>query len=179
MHLSAGGAGDTGDERDTGEPGEHRPGELRIEVRRTGTVRIVSVGGELDHDSADGLRTALSGLPEDGLARILVDLAELSFCDSTGVNILLQARQDAELAGVRLEIAAPRPSVVRLFAVTGADAVLRIHPSVGLALAEDGGRAGADGPSGPGSTSDPGSTSGAGGPDDPGPTAPAGPGGPR
>ncbi|MEK2495076.1 STAS domain-containing protein [Kitasatospora purpeofusca] len=129
MHLPAGDTGGAGDEEDTG--------ELRIDVRRSGPVRIVSVGGELDRDSADGLLAALAGLPEEGLTRILVDLAELSFCDSTGLNILLRARQDAELAGVLLELAGLRPVVVRLFALTGADTVLRIHPSVALALAAD------------------------------------------
>ncbi|MFB8242962.1 STAS domain-containing protein [Kitasatospora purpeofusca] len=188
MNLSAGAegdAGDTGAEEDAGEPGveagtgpaggpeaqpppAHRPGELRIEVRRAGPVRIVSVGGELDRDSADGLRTALAGLPEDGLARILVDLAELSFCDSTGLNILLRARQDAEPAGVRLELVGPRPVMVRLLAVTGADAVLRIHPSIALALAEGSGRAEPVGSDGPTDSTD---STGPDGPDDPGPPA--------
>ncbi|CAN3978049.1 STAS domain-containing protein [Kitasatospora purpeofusca] len=129
MHLSAGDAGGVGDDRDEG--------ELRIDVRRSGPVRIVSVGGELDRDSADGLLAALAGLPEEGLTRILVDLAELSFCDSTGLNVLLRARQDAERAGVLLELAGPRPVVVRLLALTGADTVLRVRPSVALALAAD------------------------------------------
>ncbi|SDT82850.1 anti-anti-sigma factor [Streptomyces sp. TLI_053] len=164
MHLSAGGDGEDGGAGGgpgTGEPGAgaFRSGGLRVESRRTGTVRIVSLRGELDHDSVDGLRSALGGLPEDGLARILVDLAELSFCDSTGLNILLRARQDAEAAGVRLEITGPRPAVVRLFAVTGADTVLRIHPDLVLALAVD------DGPSAPGRPS---------GPDRSGPAAPEG-----
>nr|BEK63281.1 hypothetical protein KPHV_05080 [Kitasatospora purpeofusca] len=139
MHLPAGDAGDTGgagDDRDEG--------ELRIDVRRAGPVRIVSVGGELDRDSADGLRVALAGLPEDGLTRILVDLAELSFCDSTGLNILLRARQDAERAGVLLELAGPRPVVARLLALTGADTVLRVRPSVALAPAADDSRKDAD-----------------------------------
>ncbi|MFE6866643.1 STAS domain-containing protein [Kitasatospora sp. NPDC057692] len=145
MHHSAGGTGDTGrgaGDPDRRPPDAYRPGELRITVRREGPVRIVAVGGELDHDSADGLRTVLAGPREDGLARILVDVADLRFCDSTGLNILLQARQDAELAGVRLEVAGPRPAVLRLFAVTGADTVLRIHPDVASALAADRGPAG-------------------------------------
>ncbi|MFF7457029.1 STAS domain-containing protein [Kitasatospora sp. NPDC008115] len=138
MHLSAGGAGGAGEAGD-GAPEAYRPGELRVAVRRVGPVRIVAVGGELDHDSADGLRTALAGPTEEGLTRILVDLAELRFCDSTGLNILLLARREADAAGVRLEVAGPRPAVVRLFAVTGADTVLRIHPSVAVALAPDAG----------------------------------------
>ncbi|MFF2350973.1 STAS domain-containing protein [Kitasatospora sp. NPDC058115] len=148
MHLSAGDAGGTGGTGDgpggtRREPPEnYRPGELSVVVHRNGPVRIVTVGGELDHDSADGLRTALAGLPEEGLARILVDLAELRFCDSTGLNILLRARQEAERAGVRLEVAGPRPALVRLFAVTGADTVLRVHPTLALALETGAGPAG-------------------------------------
>ncbi|WP_406115618.1 STAS domain-containing protein [Kitasatospora purpeofusca] len=185
MHLSAGGAGGEGD---AGEPGaeegagpaggpEPQPpracwaGELRIGVRRAGPVRIVSVEGELDRDSAGGLRTALAGLPEDGLARILVDLAELSFCDSTGLNILLRARQEAEQAGVRLELAGPRPVVVRLLAVTGADTVLRIHPSVALALAAGSGPAEPTGPTSPTGPTGATGADGPGGAGDPGPTA--------
>ncbi|MFJ4674134.1 STAS domain-containing protein [Kitasatospora purpeofusca] len=184
MNLSAGAAGDAGEQGvgpgagpvggpEQQPPRAYRTGELRIEVRRTGPVRIVSLAGELDRDSADGLRTALAGLPEEGLARILVDLAELSFCDSTGLNILLRARQEAEPAGVRLELAGPRPVVVRLLAVTGADTVLRIHPDVAVALAagsdpaEPAGSHRPDSPDSPDS-SDP---SGPGGPVDPGPTA--------
>ncbi|MFJ8436708.1 STAS domain-containing protein [Kitasatospora sp. NPDC094019] len=174
MQLSAGDAGDAGDEGDEGSRGKPEtegvagpagatgnrspraddPGELRIDVRRTGPVRIVSVEGELDRDSAHGLRTALAGLSEDGVTRILVDLTGLGFCDSTGLNVLLRARQDAEPAGVALELAGLRPAVVRLFAVTGADTVLRIHPSVAAALAADGGPAGPTGPTGSGRPDD-------------------------
>ncbi|MEV0194573.1 STAS domain-containing protein [Kitasatospora purpeofusca] len=162
MNLSAGDAGDAGNTggagggRDPGQPRALHPGELRIEVRRTGPVRIVSVAGELDRDSVAGLRTALAGLPEEGLTRILVDLAGLSFCDSTGLNVLLRARQEAEPAGVRLELAGPRPVVVRLLAVTGADTVLRIHSSVAVALAAGGGRPGGAGPTDPSGPGGPG-----------------------
>ncbi|MEV6976880.1 STAS domain-containing protein [Kitasatospora sp. NPDC093806] len=116
---------------------------MRVEVRRVGTVRIVAVAGELDRDSVDGLRAALDGSPEEGLDRILVDLAGLGFCDSTGLNVLLRARLAAERAGIRLELAGPRPAVARLLAVTEADTVLRIHPGVAAALTagESGGAA--------------------------------------
>ncbi|MBD0690977.1 STAS domain-containing protein [Streptomyces sp. CBMA123] len=118
----------------SGTEGEQdRPG-LHVAVDREGPVLIVTVAGELDHDTADGLRSALARPLEAGIERIVVDLAELRFCDSTGLNLLLRAHIEGEKTGVRLELAGLRPIVARLFAITGADSVLRIHPDVGSAL---------------------------------------------
>ncbi|WP_369185138.1 STAS domain-containing protein [Streptomyces sp. Y1] len=122
--------------RPTEDPGDgaFEPGGLSVTVVDEGPVRVVTVVGELDHDTADGLRAALAEPLLDGLDRILVDLDGLRFCDSTGLNILLRARLDADAAGWTLELAAPRPAVARLFAITGADSVLRIHPDRATAL---------------------------------------------
>ncbi|MFD4393563.1 STAS domain-containing protein [Kitasatospora sp. NPDC058478] len=115
-------------------PAEQQPGGLRVAVRREGRARVVSVEGELDHGSANGLWTALSRPVAGGEEWIVVDLTGLRFCDSTGLNLLLRARLDAEAAGLRLELAGPRPVVARLFAITEADTVLRIHPDLDAAL---------------------------------------------
>ncbi|MFD5461885.1 STAS domain-containing protein [Kitasatospora sp. NPDC127059] len=107
--------------------GEQWSTGLHVAAEDRASERIVTVAGELDHDSADVLRTVLARPLRDGVRRIVVDLAELRFCDSTGLNILLRARIDAEAAGRTLEVARPRPIVARLFEVTGADTVLRIR----------------------------------------------------
>lgn len=132
-------------------PGDPEAAALRVTVGDRGPVRIVTVTGELDHDSADGLRAALARPPSaDGIERIVVDLAGLGFCDSTGLNVLLRARLDAQEAGLRLELAGAGPLVARLFAVTGADSVLHVHPDLRTALAASGeGPAGPVPPSGP------------------------------
>ncbi|MGW3071531.1 STAS domain-containing protein [Kitasatospora sp. NPDC001132] len=131
--------------------GELASGDLRVAVGDRGPVRIVTVAGELDHDSADGLRAVLARPPSGmGIERIVVDLAGLRFCDSTGLNVLLRARLDAEAAGLRLEVAGPLPPVARLFAITGADGVLSVHPDLRTALAASG-----EGPTGPGAPPEP------------------------
>ncbi|MER7666849.1 STAS domain-containing protein [Kitasatospora sp. NPDC096128] len=109
-------------------------GGLQVRVERKGTVRILALAGELDHDTVGELRAALVRRPDDGIDRIVVDLDGLRFCDSSGLNALLRARIDGEAAGSALELAAPRPAVARLLAVTGADSVLRVHPDVTTAL---------------------------------------------
>ncbi|WP_395298178.1 STAS domain-containing protein [Kitasatospora hibisci] len=114
--------------------GEEVHARLLVSVGRAGSVRIVTVGGELDHDTASELRAALALPVDDGIARILVDFGDLQFCDSTGLNLLLRARLDAEAAGLSLEVADLQPAVARLFEITGVDTVMRIHPDRGAAL---------------------------------------------
>ncbi|WP_104820026.1 STAS domain-containing protein [Kitasatospora sp. MMS16-BH015] len=118
-------------------------GRVRVEVRRAGAVRIIAVAGELDHDSVDGLRAALAApVAQDGVERVVVDFGGVTFCDSTGLNLLLRARLDAVAAGLRLDVAGLRPAVARLFQITGADTVLRIQPDLAAALADPGGEEG-------------------------------------
>ncbi|MEU1283368.1 STAS domain-containing protein [Kitasatospora sp. NPDC005856] len=133
------------------EPGGPEAAALRVTVGDRGLLRIVTVSGELDHDSADELRGALARPPSaDGIERIVVDLTGLRFCDSTGLNVLLRARLDTQAAGLRLELAGAGPPVARLFAIAGADNVLVVHPDLRTALAaSDEGPAGPVAPSGP------------------------------
>ncbi|MCG6494216.1 STAS domain-containing protein [Kitasatospora sp. A2-31] len=114
--------------------GEEVHARLQVAVGKEGPVRIVTAAGELDHDTADELRRALALPVDNGIRRILVDFGDLQFCDSTGLNLLLRARLDAEAAGLSLEVADLQPAVARLFAITGVDTVMRIHPDRGAAL---------------------------------------------
>ncbi|MFG2341005.1 STAS domain-containing protein [Streptomyces yangpuensis] len=62
----------------------------------------------MDVDRAPMLAGALhAAITRPG--EILVDLAELCFCDSSGLNALVQARRTAEDHGKRLVLRAPRP----------------------------------------------------------------------
>ncbi|WP_370416895.1 STAS domain-containing protein [Streptomyces fradiae] len=108
--------------------------------RRPDTV-VLALAGELDHDSAGPLRDALAehdgsdGSGRDGF-RIVVDCSGLSFCDSTGLNVLLRARLRMTEAGGRLDLAGLRPPVDRMFEITGARSVFRVYETVASALAD-------------------------------------------
>ncbi|GHH82081.1 anti-sigma factor antagonist [Kitasatospora indigofera] len=91
---------------------------------------VVEVTGELDYDSAPGLRTvlhrALAVRPAP--PKLVIDLGGLTFCDSTGLNALLQARIDAERQGTVVHLARPTPAVARVLEITGADQVFPVDP---------------------------------------------------
>ncbi|GAA1249490.1 STAS domain-containing protein [Kitasatospora nipponensis] len=108
---------------------------LSVALEARADSRVLRLTGELDHDTAQVLREALEGCLSHGPHRILVDFAGVGFCDSTGLNVLLRARQEALAADRQVELCALGVQVARLFEVTGVDGVFAIHPTVDRALA--------------------------------------------
>ncbi len=60
----------------------HWPGE---------TVAVVRVVGEIDLHTAPQLHEALAGLEAERLERLVVDLSDCGFIDSTGLGVLVAA----------------------------------------------------------------------------------------
>jgi anti-anti-sigma factor len=76
--------------------------------------------GEIDMTTVDMLTDTLATvLRQERPTHIDVNLAEVTFMDSSGVNALMVCRANAEPNGCRITISHPRPTVERLFAVTG------------------------------------------------------------
>ncbi|MBT2481051.1 STAS domain-containing protein [Streptomyces sp. ISL-94] len=109
-----------------------------VAVRAVDGAVVLEVAGELDHDTVRPLRDALDAAVAPG-GRVLVDLARLGFCDSTGLNVLLHSRLAAREAGGSLELAGLRGPVARMFHITGADGLFPVHADVADALGEVGG----------------------------------------
>ncbi|WP_443062695.1 STAS domain-containing protein [Streptomyces sp. NBC_00390] len=107
-----------------------------VETRQHAGTVVLELSGELDHDTAEPLREALARQVRGGAERVVVDCSRLGFCDSTGLNVLLQARLAAKESGGRIELAGLRPPVARMFDITGARAVFRVYDGVSEALAD-------------------------------------------
>jgi anti-sigma B factor antagonist len=84
----------------------------------------VQVGGELDLDTARQLAESMDALA--GL--VVVDLADVTFIDSTGLSVLLREHRRLDDSGGRLVLRGLTSATVRLFAETGLDRVLRVEP---------------------------------------------------
>ncbi|QES04540.1 anti-sigma factor antagonist [Streptomyces venezuelae] len=119
----------------TGDVGPTGP-RLTAAVRWSGATAVVTVKGELDRDTQEPLREALAGALERRPERIVVDCAQLAFCDSTGLNLLLTTRLEAIEAGGGLELAALSPPVARVFDITGVIAVFTVYEELPGELAQ-------------------------------------------
>ena len=79
---------------------------------------VLTLRGELDAHTAAQLDTAVAGLVSDGRDRVVLDVAELRFVDSSGLRSMIHARgPDGSL--VPVELRSPSSSVLRLLEITG------------------------------------------------------------
>jgi anti-sigma B factor antagonist len=117
--------------------GEDRASPLReppvrgIESRN-GAV-VVALVGELDLYNSEQLRVALAGPIASQPARLVVDLAEVEFVDSTALGVLVEAR--SQLGAGSFRVAAPQLDTRRALQVSGLDRHLQVHDTVDDALA--------------------------------------------
>lgn len=105
-------------------------------VSREGGVAVVRLAGELDLYNADQVRAAVLGVIDDGLERLVVDLGEVEFLDSTALGVLVEARSRMPNRRALL-LVAPSAEILRPLAISGLDRHLGVFDSVADALAAE------------------------------------------
>ena len=75
--------------------------------------------GELDIASAPELRDSLAGQSEEPGRSILVDLAEVTYLDSTGISVLVVAAKRVRSEGGSFMVANASGAVRRILEITG------------------------------------------------------------
>jgi anti-anti-sigma factor len=103
------------------------PGSFSISSSIDDGTASLALHGELDLASAPALESSLSGIEEQAPKRLVIDLRELRFIDSTGLRLLLQADARWRKRGSELVLRPGEPTVQRVFDVTGALDVLRFE----------------------------------------------------
>jgi anti-sigma B factor antagonist len=96
-----------------------------IESKPEGDSVTVAVSGEIDLSTADELDAAIREAEKTETDRVVVDLSGLSFVDSTGLGVLLEAIKRNRSDGNRLSfVPSKHEAVTRLLALTGTTELL-------------------------------------------------------
>jgi anti-anti-sigma factor len=103
-------------------------------VERNGEACVVRLAGELDLYNASGVREALFEACADGPGRVIVDLSDVEFIDSTALGVLIEARTKLPNRNGFL-LAAPGLEARRALQISGLDRHFAVHESVPEALA--------------------------------------------
>ncbi|MEV4628160.1 STAS domain-containing protein [Micromonospora sp. NPDC049523] len=96
---------------------------------------VLRLAGELDLATVVQLNDQVDQFLETGHHRILLDLSELTFCDSTGLGGFVRGNNLCTDAGGWLRVTGATGVVARVLAATGLDTFLAPEPeSTGLTV---------------------------------------------
>jgi anti-sigma B factor antagonist len=100
---------------------------LTLASRRDGDDLVIALAGELDPHTAPQLEQAIAeGLAGPAPTRLVLDVSELGFMDSSGLRVIIKAHQELEAVGASLVLRSPTDTVLRLLEITD----LRNHLTV-------------------------------------------------
>jgi anti-sigma B factor antagonist len=103
--------------------------QLTIDVRREADRVVISLDGELDMANAPLLQGAIESASLEDDAMLVLDLQRLQFMDSTGLRIILWARERCQESARELAVTPGSEQVQRLLSVSGAGEHLRVIAS--------------------------------------------------
>jgi anti-anti-sigma factor len=111
------------------------PVGLSLSWRTRGEYTVAALTGELDIACAATLRDQLLGLLSPGSVRLVVDLAGVSYCDASGLSVLVVTGRRAELLGGVLRLAAAAPAIASALRALGLHRRFDVFASVQAATA--------------------------------------------
>ena len=111
------------------------PPEFAVGARPVGSAYVVAPAGELDLGTVDDLSATIAARPPE-CPRLVLDLRELTFFDTSGMRLVVETLQDAGRSGISLAIVRGPEDVQRLFALAGMDDRLPFFDDLDEALAQ-------------------------------------------
>ncbi|MFI5998069.1 STAS domain-containing protein [Streptomyces sp. NPDC051362] len=107
---------------------------LSITPASTAGIRVLTLRGEIDADTVQGLRDALYIDDTPTSPRSVLDFSDVTFMDSSGVNVLVTAFHRARAAGGWIRMAALTEPVQQVVDIVGLDTIIPCYPTLSEAL---------------------------------------------
>jgi len=106
----------------------------QLSVETHDGIAVLTPQGRLNMVSARHLKAAIAGVVADGTHRIVVDLGETTFVDSSGLGALIGGVKATRQHGGDLRIARPTDDVLTVLELTNLDKILRPRQDVRTAF---------------------------------------------
>jgi len=103
---------------------------MKVSTSFSDGAAIVAISGEVDMFTSPDLRRELQRLTRDSVKRIVVDLSDVAFMDSSGIATLVQGLKESRPYGGELRLAAPGETVMRVLELANLTKLFSVHDTV-------------------------------------------------
>jgi len=112
--------------------------EFGIEDRQVDDgTHVVAVANEIDLFTAPEFKQRVSAPIDAGRTRLIVDLTETTFIDSSSLGVLIGAHRRLRRLNGSLAIVVSSEAILKTFRITGLDGVFTLVPTLDEALDGD------------------------------------------
>jgi len=108
---------------------------MEITERHIDDVQILELSGRFDISTADSVLQWIDTMTETPPAKIVINMTQVSFVDSTGLSTLVQGTKQSREQNGDLFICGLQQSVRIIFELTRLDKYFEIFPAEGDAVA--------------------------------------------
>lgn len=112
---------------------ESRP--LTLSVDQHAGVYVLEAAGDLDMSTAPQLVSEVAELGSGGDVCVVVDVSQLTFIDSSGLNAIVVCGRELDARGGRLIVTAPSSHIARVFDVVALGKSVEVAATLDEALA--------------------------------------------
>ena len=92
-------------------------------------THVIELGGEVDLYTAPEFKERMVQVIDDGKKRVVVDLSQATFIDSTTLGVLVGGVKRLRPSGGSLALVCTDQNIQKIFEITGLDRVFPIHAS--------------------------------------------------
>ena len=112
----------------TEEPGLRAGGCSIVVSDETSELPVINIVGEIDLSSAPGAYSVMWRISGNGKRSLIINLEELDFMDSSGLQALLRLREKLRVRRRRVLLVGAKPPIKKLFRLTGFDQLFQLFP---------------------------------------------------
>ncbi|KKB38210.1 anti-sigma factor antagonist [Bacillus thermotolerans] len=103
---------------------------IKIDIKETEKYTKVNVAGEIDAYTAPKLRETVTPHAEQENAKLVIDLSEVEYMDSTGLGVFVGLFKSLNAKGGSLQLVGLSERLQRLFDITGLADIMNINTEV-------------------------------------------------
>lgn len=108
---------------------------LRFVSQVLNGIHVLGIAGEIDYSVKEKFENALRSAVDGVHSPLVLDLTDVRYMDSTGLNALARAKARMTARGDSLFIVLPQQHLQKVFAIVGFDKIFRIHETLDDAVA--------------------------------------------
>jgi len=107
---------------------------MNIDVRDSGSVKVVAVDGRLDTTNYNELEAVVNKLINEGVKDVVFDLSALEYISSSGLRVMLLTLKKTSAAGGKLILCNMKEGIREIFEISGFTTIFTIMPDMNDAL---------------------------------------------